>query len=45
MVLKDVFNEVTATVLNYEQQEIKQYEESLKQDADADSNKNKTVEK
>lgn len=45
MVLKDVFNEVTATVSNYEQQEIKQYEESLKQDVDADSNKNKTVEK
>ena len=32
MVLKDVFNEVTATVSNYEQQEIKQYEESLKED-------------
>lgn len=45
MVLKDVFNEVTTTVSSYEQQEIKQYEESLKQDADADSNKNKTVEK
>ena len=32
MVLKDVFNEVTATVSNYEQQEMKQYEESLKED-------------
>lgn len=32
MVFKDVFNEVTATVSNYEQQEIKQYEESLKED-------------
>lgn len=32
MVLKDVFNEVTTTVSSYEQQEIKQYEESLKED-------------
>ena len=33
MVLKDVFNEVTTTVSSYEQQEIKQYKESLKEDA------------
>ena len=45
MVLKDVFNEVTATVSNYEQQEMKQYEESLKQDVDEDCEKSVTVEK
>lgn len=49
MVLKDVFNEVTATVSNYEQQEIKQYEESLKQDVgqdvDVDCEESVTVEK
>lgn len=39
MVLKDVFNEVTATVSNYEQQEIKQYEESLGQNMNEDSDK------
>lgn len=39
MVLKDVFNEVTATVSNYEQQELKQYEESLKQNANEASEK------
>lgn len=49
MVLKDVFNEVTATVSNYEQQEIKQYEESLKQNVgqgvEEDCEESVTVEK